>query len=265
MDGENILPSSPTLIPVHTNLWRENLGSTEVENVITLMLIPVALLGRTNIKVLSSTENKEIHLVDRGEHRDRPRRDRNSPPTMEKLREPHLQAVKDEQDDVLQNEKDPSSLETMSAEMTSLKSRLLFKEEEVQILKDMVAQKDEEIKRLRVRDLKVDALRADVESAWKKFDTYLSITSPERSKTEMKHEKEPGEEEIKGMARKEDEIRFQPIFRPHPPTALLGPPRHSYLSKAESDLVGAQWSIRALARREKPGVLVDGLEKRREN
>ncbi|KAJ6673281.1 hypothetical protein OIU85_012290 [Salix viminalis] len=93
MDGENILPSSPTLIPVHTNLWRENLGSTEVENVITLMLIPVALLGRTSIKVLSSTGKKEIHLVDRGEHRDRPRRDRNSPPTMEKLREPHLQAV----------------------------------------------------------------------------------------------------------------------------------------------------------------------------
>ncbi|KAJ6296278.1 hypothetical protein OIU76_027051 [Salix suchowensis] len=117
--------------------------------------------------------------------------------------------VKDEQDDVLQNEKDPGSLETMSAEMTSLKSRLLSKEVEVQIMKDMVAQKDEIIKRLRVRDLKVDVLRADVESAWKKFDsTYLSITSPERSKNEMKHEKEPGEEEIKGMAREEDEIRI---------------------------------------------------------
>ncbi|KAB5514620.1 hypothetical protein DKX38_028530 [Salix brachista] len=185
--------------------------------------------------------------------------------------------VKDEQDDVLQNEKDPSSLETMSAEMTSLKSRLLLKEEEVQILKDMVAQKDEEIKRLRVRDLKVDVLRADVESAWKKFDTYLSITSPERSKNEIRHEKEPGEE---------DEIPYQPLFRPRPrpATALLGPPLHSYQSKAESNLVGARISplmldlddqitgygetrrsIRALARREKPGMLVDGLEMRREN
>ncbi|KAJ6673280.1 hypothetical protein OIU85_012289 [Salix viminalis] len=140
--------------------------------------------------------------------------------------------VKDEQDDVLQNEKDPSSLETMSAEMTSLRSRLLFKEEEVQILKDMVAQRDEEIKRLRVRVLKVDVLRADVESAWKKFDTtYLSITSPERSKKEIRHGKEPGEE---------DEIRYQPLFRPA--TALLGPPLHSYQSKAESNLVGARIS-----------------------
>uniref|UniRef100_A0A6N2N174 Uncharacterized protein n=1 Tax=Salix viminalis TaxID=40686 RepID=A0A6N2N174_SALVM len=52
----------------------------------------------------------------------------------------------DKQDDVaLQNKKDPDSLETMFEEMTSLKSRLLFKEKEVQILEDMVAQKDEEI------------------------------------------------------------------------------------------------------------------------
>ena len=97
--------------------------------------------------------------------------------------------MKDEQDkhgDVLQNEKDASSLETMSAEMTSLKSRLLSKEAEVQILKDTVAQKDEEINRLKnilhVRDLKVDVPRADVESVLKRFGTFLSITSSERSK-----------------------------------------------------------------------------------
>lgn len=107
-------------------------------------------------------------------------------------------------DVALQNKKDPNYLETMFEEMTSLKSRLLFKEKEVQILEDMVAQKDEEIRRLkeplRVRDLKVDVLRADIESAWKKLDTFLSITSPGMSKNETRHEKEPREEEIKGMA-----------------------------------------------------------------
>ncbi|KAJ6435748.1 hypothetical protein OIU84_000880 [Salix udensis] len=112
---------------------------------------------------------------------------------------------------------DPISLETMSAEMTSIKSRLLSKEEEVQILKDMVAQKDEIIKRLRVRDLKVDVLRADIESAWKKFDTFLSTTSPERSKNEIKHEKEPS-------------------------SAFIGPPLQSHMSKAESNLIGASLS-----------------------
>ncbi|KAF9662840.1 hypothetical protein SADUNF_Sadunf18G0096100 [Salix dunnii] len=174
--------------------------------------------------------------------------------------------VEDEQDthsDVLQNEKDPSSLETMSEEMTALKGRLLSKEYEVQSLKDVLAQKDEEINRLkdklRVRDLKVEVLRTDVESAWKKFDSFLSVTSPDRSKIEIKHEKEHRKEEIWGMARKLDEIRFQPIFRPHPATALPGPPLHSYQSKAESDLV------HALARRKKLGMLVDGLEIRHEN
>ena len=46
--------SSPTLIPIHSNLWRENLGSTAVGNVITLMLMPAALLGRTISKVGAS-------------------------------------------------------------------------------------------------------------------------------------------------------------------------------------------------------------------
>jgi len=56
-DGGNILSSSPTLIPIHTNLLvkfaeekqTRNFGSTDVENV-ALMLIPTALLGRTIIK-----------------------------------------------------------------------------------------------------------------------------------------------------------------------------------------------------------------------
>ncbi|KAJ6435765.1 hypothetical protein OIU84_000896 [Salix udensis] len=101
----------------------------------------------------------------------------------------------DKQDDVaLQNKKDPNSLETMFEEMTSLKSRLLFKEKEVQILEDMVAQKDEEIRRFRNRCV------ADIESDWKEFDTFLSITGPGRSKNETRHKKEPREEEIKGMA-----------------------------------------------------------------
>lgn len=56
-NGEKILSSSPTLIPIHTNLFvkfakekqTRSFGSTDVESV-ALMLIPTALLGRTIAK-----------------------------------------------------------------------------------------------------------------------------------------------------------------------------------------------------------------------
>lgn len=56
-DGEKILSSSPTLIPIHTNLFvkfaeekqTRNVGSTDGESV-ALILIPTALLGRTITK-----------------------------------------------------------------------------------------------------------------------------------------------------------------------------------------------------------------------
>ncbi|CAK7345314.1 unnamed protein product [Dovyalis caffra] len=144
----------------------------------------------------------------------------------------------------------PASLKQLLTKLS--KEKVASKEQEVEILKGMLAQKDEEIDRLkdklRIRDLKADILRADIESAWENFDTSQTIRSPKiRSNKEIKHGKEP-REETKGMAPKQDGLKFSNMISlpllpaPSPFPTFTGSPCPSYLSTAESNIVGATMS-----------------------